>query len=73
KNFYGNRKGIEVLSPSAVQQLATAIETKKLVNWQKYMVFATAGMVIVTAIATIVNYINSGKMIKRNCRTFIKN
>jgi len=37
------------------------------------MVFATAGMVIVTAIATIVNYINSGKMIKRNCRTFIKN
>ena len=71
-NYYGNRKGIEVLSPSAVQQLVTAIETKNLVEWQKWMVLVTGGMVIITAIAMIVSAITSKKAIKEIAKHLIE-
>ncbi len=65
KNFYGNRKGIEVLSPSAVQQLATAIETKNLVEWQKKMVIFTAAMAGFTAAMVFVTAIDIIKKRKK--------
>ena len=55
-NYYGNRKGIEVLSPSAVQQLATAIETKNLVKWQRYMAIATAAMACATVLMAFATF-----------------
>ena len=72
RNFFGNRIGIEVLSPTAVQQLATSIETKNLVEWQKLMVFVTAVMVCITAIAMAVNAITYKKVIKEIAKHLIK-
>jgi len=72
RNFFGNRIGIEVLSPTAVQQLATAIETKNLVEWQKWMVFVTACMVVITAIAMVVNANTNKKLIEEIAKHLIE-